>query len=158
MMPNLLTISLQQGGYDPISQRVDNATAMSKALEIQQWDIILADYSMPQFNVFSALRLLRDRGLDVPFIIISGKVTEEIVVKAMNAGARDCMLKDKLTRLIPVIERELKEAEVRTERRQAIAKLEYLTLYDDLTSLPNRTLFLEHLNDCIKTGSVWLSF
>jgi len=146
----LLTIALQQGGYDLIYERVDNATAMTKALKMQQWDIVLADYSMPHLNVFSALRLLRERELDVPFIIISGKVSEEIVVAAMKAGAHDCMLKDKLTRLVPVIDRELKEAELRAERRQAIAKLEYLTLYDDLTGLPNTTLFLEHLSQLIK--------
>lgn len=145
----LLTIALQQGGYDLIYERVDNAIAMTKALKMQPWDIVLADYSMPHLNVFSALRLLRERELDVPFIIISGKVSEEIVVAAMKAGAHDCMLKDKLTRLVPVIDRELKEAELRAERRQAIAKLEYLTLYDNLTGLPNTTLFLEHLNQLI---------
>ncbi len=146
----LLTIALQQGGYDLIYERVDNAIAMTKALKMQPWDIVLADYSMPHLNVFSALRLLRERELDVPFIIISGKVSEEIVVAAMKAGAHDCMLKDKLTRLIPVIDRELKEAELRAERRQAIAKLEYLTLYDNLTGLPNTNLFLEHLTQLIK--------
>lgn len=141
----LLEIALRQGGYDPIYQRVDRAEAMKNALETQQWDIVLADYSMPQFNVFSALRLLREQRLDIPFIIISGKVSEDMAAAAMKAGAHDCMLKDKLTRLTPVIDRELKEAALRAERRQAIAKLEYLTFYDDLTGLPNTTLFLEYL-------------
>lgn len=146
----LLAIALQQGGYNLIYERVDNAIAMIKALKMHQWDVVLADYSMPHFNVFSALRLLREQKLDIPFIIISGKVSEEIVVAAMKAGAHDCMLKDKLTRLVPVIEREIKEAKLRAERRQAIAKLEYLTLYDNLTGLPNTNLFLEHLNQLIK--------
>jgi PleD family two-component response regulator len=154
----LLTIALQQGGYDPIYQRVDRATAMTQALKTQQWDIVLADYLMPQFNVFSALRLLRETGLDIPFIIVSGKVSEDMAVAAMKAGAHDCMLKDKLARLTPVIDRELKEAALRAERRIAIAKLEYLTFYDDLTGLPNTTLFLEQLNQRIKrdrrTGSI----
>lgn len=148
----LLTIALQQGGYHPIYQRVDRASAMIKALETQQWDIVLADYSMPQFNVFSALRLLREQGLDIPFIIISGKVSEDMAAAAMKAGAHDCMLKDQLTRLIPVIDRELKEAALRSERRQAIAKLEYLTFYDHLTDLPNTTLFLEQLDQRINQG------
>jgi len=146
----LLAIALRQGGYDPIFQRVDRAKAMTKALETQQWDLVLADYSMPKFNVFSALRLLREQGLDIPFIIISGKVSEDMAAAAMKAGAHDCMLKDKLTRLTPVIDRELKEAALRAERRQAIAKLEYLTFYDDLTGLPNTTLFLEYLTERIK--------
>ncbi len=145
----LLTIALQQAGYDLVYERVDNAITMTKALQRQKWDIVLADYSMPHFNVFSALRLLRERQLDVPFIVISGKVSEEIVVAAMKAGAHDCILKGKLTRLVPAIERELKEAELRAERRQAIAKLKYLALYDNLTGLPNTTLFLKHLSQLI---------
>ncbi len=145
----LLTLALQQGGYDLTYERVDNAKAMIEAIEMQQWDIVLADYSMPNLNVFSALRLLRERELDVPFIIISGKVSEEIVVAAMKVGAHDCVLKDRLARLLPAIERELKEAELRAERRQAITKLEYLTLHDNLTGLPNRTLFLEYLSQLI---------
>lgn len=153
----LLTIALQQGGYHPIYQRVDRAEAMTKALETQQWDIVLADYSMPQFNVFSALRLLCEHGLDLPFIIISGKLGEDMAAEAIKAGAHHCMLKDKLTRLIPVIDRELKEAALRAERLEAIAKLEYLTLYDRLTGLPNTTLFLEYLNERItqiQSGSI----
>jgi two-component system, cell cycle sensor histidine kinase and response regulator CckA len=115
----LLHRHLSRAGYELISDRVDTPAAMRVALESQEWDVILCDYSMPQFNALQALALLKEMKLDVPFIIISGTVGEDVAVQAMRAGAHDYLMKDNLMRLVPTIERELAEAENRRARHQA---------------------------------------
>lgn len=107
----LLTRHLSRAGYDLVSERVETAAAMKAALESQEWDVILCDYSMPHFNGLSALALLKEMRLDIPFIVISGTVGEAAAVEAMRAGAHDYLMKDNLLRLAPTIERELHEAE-----------------------------------------------
>ncbi|MCB0034717.1 MAG: PAS domain S-box protein, partial [Anaerolineales bacterium] len=96
--------------------------ALKKALAEHEWDIILSDYSMPSFNAPAALKIVREEGLDIPFIIISGTVGEDVAVTAMKAGAQDFFSKNKLTRLVPAVERELQEAEERRLRREAEAQ------------------------------------
>jgi PAS domain S-box-containing protein len=116
----LLTVrALKKGGYDPVFARVEDAGAMRKALQKKTWDIILCDYQMPQFNSLAAIALLKEAGIDIPLIIVSGAIGEETAVECMRLGARDYVMKDKLSRLVPSIERELKEAESRSKRRQA---------------------------------------
>ncbi len=115
----LLLRELQDAGYDPTFERVDTATAMSAALAGQTWDVIIADYTIPDFNGLAALALVQERGLDLPFIMVSGVVGEETVVEAMKAGAHDYVMKGNLVRLVPAIERELREAEERRERKRA---------------------------------------
>jgi two-component system, cell cycle sensor histidine kinase and response regulator CckA len=115
----LLLLELESGGYDPTYERIDTAAAMQAALARQPWDIIIADYSMPHFNALAALKLLQESDLDLPFIIVSGAIGEDTAVAAMKAGAHDYLMKNNLTRLIPAIERELREAEVRWQRKQA---------------------------------------
>jgi signal transduction histidine kinase len=105
-------------GYDPVAQRVETPEAMGAALDAQPWDVVLSDYSMPRFSAPDALALVKEKGLDLPFIIISGTVGEETAVEAMRAGAHDFMIKGGLARLLPAIERELREAAVRAERRR----------------------------------------
>jgi two-component system, cell cycle sensor histidine kinase and response regulator CckA len=119
----LLTRHLSRAGYELISARVDTPEAMRDALETREWDVILCDYSMPHFNALGALKLIKEIGLDIPFIIISGTIGEEIAVEAMRAGAHDYLMKDKLARLAPAIERELAEFENHQARRQAEAAL-----------------------------------
>jgi PAS domain S-box-containing protein len=92
---------------------------MHTALAEQPWDMIIADYSMPRFNALAALQLLQDSGLDLPFIIVSGAIGEDTAVAAMKAGAHDYLMKDNLARLVPAVERELREAQVRRQRKQA---------------------------------------
>jgi two-component system cell cycle sensor histidine kinase/response regulator CckA len=115
----LLGRHLARAGYKVISERVDAAEPMNSALISQDWDIILCDYSMPQFNSLSALAILKQVDKDIPFIIVSGTIGEEAAVEVMRAGAHDYLMKDKLTRLVPTIERELQEARGRHARRMA---------------------------------------
>ena len=115
----LLVRQLRREGYDPTSERVETAAAMGDALSRGEWDVILCDYAMPQFTGLGALKLLKEEGLDYPFIIVSGAIGEETAVEALKAGAHDYIMKSNLTRLGPAIERELREAEGRRERRRA---------------------------------------
>jgi PAS domain S-box-containing protein len=115
----LLLRELRRGGYDPTHVRVDTRDAMRAALDRQAWDSILCDYAMPHFSAPKALSLLQETRLDLPFIIVSGTIGEDVAVTAMKAGAHDYLLKGNLTRLAPAIERELREAKERAARRQA---------------------------------------
>jgi len=120
----LLLRQLKRGGYEPSSRRVDNAGEMAAALEDQAWDLVISDHSMPSFNSLAALDLVRGKGfVDLPFIIVSGRIGEDAAVSAMKAGAHDYLMKDNLARLNSAIERELREAEVRRRRREAEAAL-----------------------------------
>src|SRR5436190_19586703 len=115
----LLTRYLARAGYRLTSARVQTAAAMKAALESREWDVVLCDYSMPRFNAVTALAVLKETDVDLPFIIISGTVGESVAVEAMRAGAHDYLMKDNLVRLVPTIEREMQEAENRRARRQA---------------------------------------
>ncbi len=115
----LLVRELRRAGYEPVFKRVETAKAMSAELKRQEWDIVICDYVMPKFSGLKALSVLKNSGVDLPFIIISGKIGEETAVEAMKAGVHDYCMKDNLTRLGPAIHRELKEAVVRRERKLA---------------------------------------
>ena len=119
----LLVHELREQGYEPDFHRVDSAQAMREVLGRHQFDVVLADYSMPGFNAFGALEVLNESGLDLPFIIVSGVIGEERAVDAMKAGAHDYLIKDKLARLGAVIERELRDARQRAEQRGIREKL-----------------------------------
>ncbi len=119
----LLVRDLRGGGYKPISRRVDTADAMSAALHEKTWDLIISDYVMPTFSGIAALELLKERGLDIPFIIVSGAIGEETAAAAMRAGADDYIMKDNLMRLIPAVERELGEARDRLAKRSLEERL-----------------------------------
>jgi DNA-binding NtrC family response regulator len=114
----LLLRELCRGGYDPAFERVDTPEAMEEALDRQKWDLIISDHNMPHFSGPAALKLVQQKGLDLPFIILSGAIGEVEAVAAMKAGAHDYIMKDNLARLIPAIERELREAEQRRQRKR----------------------------------------
>ncbi len=119
----LILHELQRGGYEPVARRVETPAAMAHALQQETWDVVLADWSLPQFSALFALEMLKSQGLDLPFIIVSGRISEETAISAMKAGAHDCLSKQNLTRLVPTIERELREADDRRARRKAEAAL-----------------------------------
>jgi sigma-B regulation protein RsbU (phosphoserine phosphatase) len=119
----LLLRELRRGGYQPLSQRVSTSEDMEKALRAadardEPFQVVISDYYMPRFRAPDALRLLRELGYDIPFIVVSGKIGEDTAVGIMKAGANDYMTKENLSRLCPAIERELREAEVRRERER----------------------------------------
>jgi DNA-binding NtrC family response regulator len=114
----LLMLKLREGGYEPWLERVQTPEALRAALARKSWDVVISDHNMPRFSAPEALKVVREAGLDIPFIIISGKINENMAVEAMKVGAHDYLSKDNLTRLIPVIEREMREALYRRERRQ----------------------------------------
>src|SRR5918997_1095042 len=120
----LLLRRLRKGGYDPTWERVDTPQDMEAALDGASWDLVISDHSMPAFSSSAALELLRSKGYaDLPFIIVSGQIGEDAAVAAMKAGAHDYLMKNDLARLNSAIERELREAEVRRERRRARMEL-----------------------------------
>jgi PAS domain S-box-containing protein len=115
----LVIRDLRKGGYEPAYEHVQTAKETISALERNEWDLIISDYVMPRFSGQEALTVLQNTGLDIPFIIVSGNIGEDIAVSAMKAGAHDYLIKGNLARLIPAVERELREAEVRRARRKA---------------------------------------
>jgi signal transduction histidine kinase len=115
----LVLQELRRGGYNPSFEWVGTPAAMRVALAKQSWDVIIADYALPHFSALAALKLVQESGLDLPFIIVSGKTGEDLAVAAIKAGAHDYIMKDNLARLNPAIERELQEVAKRQGRKQA---------------------------------------
>jgi len=130
----LLLRELQRAGYEPTFERVDTPAAMTSALERHAWDLVIGDYSMPAFSGPAALALLRARDPDTPFIFVSGTIGEDVAVEAMKAGAQDFLTKGNLRRLIPAVQRELRDTEVRRERRRAQTALLERARLAELTS------------------------
>jgi PAS domain S-box-containing protein/putative nucleotidyltransferase with HDIG domain len=114
----LLIREIESGGYAMVHERVETVEAMDAALEQGQWDLIISDYVMPRFSGLDALKVLQKSGLDLPFIMVSGKIGEDLAAEVMIAGAHDYVLKDNLARLIPAIKRELRQVVVRQEYRK----------------------------------------
>jgi PAS domain S-box-containing protein len=120
----LVTRELRRGGYEVAYKRVDTADDMKAALASQSWDLIICDYSMPSFSAPQALEVLKSMDRDIPFIIVSGTIGEETAVAALKAGAHDFLIKDNLARLLPAVQREIREAEVRHQRKEAEQSLQ----------------------------------
>lgn len=112
----VILAELDQSGYNVQHIRTYDAATMREALNVQPFDLVICDFNMPQFDALAALRIVRERHLDVPFIVVSGTIGEEKAVEMMRAGAQDYILKDSLNRLIPAIDRELRMATARRDR------------------------------------------
>ncbi|HEX9020615.1 MAG TPA: PAS domain S-box protein [Nitrospirota bacterium] len=119
----LIIREMRRGGYEPLHERVETAEAMAEAFGRKQWDLVISDYLMPKFSGLQALELYKKAGQDVPFIIVSGNIGEDIAVGAMKAGAHDYIVKGSLGRLVPAVERELRDVRARSARKQAEAAL-----------------------------------
>lgn len=133
----LLLLELRRSGYEVESERVETRADMQAMLSEKEWEVILSDYTLPQFSAPQALEVLKTSGLDIPFIILSGTIGEETAVAALKAGANDFLIKGKYARLGPVIERELREAESRRDRKRAEEQIRY------------HARLLRHINDAV---------
>ncbi len=142
----LLTLELKRGGCHSITRRVDTNDALGAALS-EEWDVALLDYNMPRLNVMAALTQLKQLPYDLPVIVVSAAIGEERAAEMMKAGAHDYIRKGNLARLIPSIDRELREAEDRRRRKEAEDRLNHLAYYDPLTLFPNHNAFR---NQCEK--------
>lgn len=144
----LLVRELRRGGYEPVYKRVETPEEMSAALADEVWDIVFADYVMPRFSGLDALKLMQSKGLDLPFIVVSGKIIEETAVESMRAGAHDYVMKGKLARLGPAVERELRDAEMRHRRRQAeLALRESEQKYRALIECANDAVYIQEIKE-----------
>ncbi len=119
----VLVALLRAGGWQVVHRRVANAADLRSTLLGEPWDLILSDHTMPGFSAPEALALVQSTGIDIPFIIISGGIEEGVAIEAMTAGAHDFLMKGSLGRLVPAVQRELREAAVRKARRDAEASL-----------------------------------
>jgi signal transduction histidine kinase/FixJ family two-component response regulator len=120
---DLLVMLLAGANYDLRTERVDDETGMREALARGGWDLVISDHRLPRFSAHAALATLQSSGTDVPFLIVSGAIGEDVAVDAMLAGADDYVMKSRLARLVPAIERSLRNAEARRRRREAEDKL-----------------------------------
>jgi PAS domain S-box-containing protein len=130
---------LISGGFDIYYERIETGEAMLEALRHKTWDCIISDYSMPKFSGLDALAKFKETGIDIPFILVSGTMGEETAVAAMKAGAHDYIMKNNLKRLVPAFERELREAEVRNQKRMAeeATRFERMLLRTLIDNLPD---------------------
>ena len=119
----LIARELRRADFDVIFERVDTPARLAAALAAQPWDLIISDYTMPYLRGTEALELAKRSELDIPFIFVSGTIGEETAVAAMKSGAQDYLVKGQLGRLIPAVERELREAELRRAQKRAAAQV-----------------------------------
>src|SRR3990172_2656124 len=120
----LLLNEIRRGGFEPVSMRVETETDLRHALDYTEWDLIISDEQMPHFNATEALKISRESGKGVPFIIVSGVIEEDTAINAMRSGAHDFINKSNLKRLIPAIEREMAEAAEKKQRKHAEVALQ----------------------------------
>ena len=131
----MLVRILKQGGYDLSYKQVFSADAVKLSLAEETWDIVISDHSMPGFSGTAALKIVRDRKLDTPFIFVSATIGEDTAVDAMRQGAHDYVMKGNLTRLVPAIERELREAELRRDHKRSERHVRQLEKFEAIGKL-----------------------
>lgn len=151
----LLERELARSGFALQLSRVDNREAFEQAIGQDRWDVLITDHNLPSFSSEAALARTRELGLDLPVIIVSGTIGEDVAVAAMKAGASDYIMKDNLARLAPAIDRELREAGLRRQHREAEATIRHLAFHDSLTGLPNRHRFEQRLALALNSAREW---
>jgi two-component sensor histidine kinase len=154
-------LALAKAGYTLYSERVATAAEMRAALAKQPWDVIISDYRLPQLDAPAALSLLHASGCDIPFIVVSGAIGEELAVAIMKAGAQDYLLKNDLARLAPAVERELRDARTRKDRAMVAGALQQseervesqrATLERQTVSLHQRETLLREIHHRVKNN------
>lgn len=148
----LIIRELKRGGYEPDYQVVDTSSQILSALDTSLWDIIITDHNLPGLTSIDILKLIKASSVDTPVIIVSGSIGEDVAVEAMKAGAHDYIMKGNLTRLLPAIERELHEMEIRKAHREAEATIHRMAYHDALTGLANRHQFELHLGQALDSA------
>lgn len=146
---DLLCAELINAGNRLTYHRVESENELRAALKDSEWDMVIADHSMPQFSSLDALNLVKESGRDIPFIIYSGTISDQVASLAMQEGVQDYVCKGDFRRLIPSIERELRSAAVRQAVRRAESHVYRLAYYDELTGLPNHNYFREQVTERI---------
>ncbi|MFB2936172.1 response regulator [Aerosakkonemataceae cyanobacterium BLCC-F154] len=128
----LLENELKRGGYTPLFTRVETPQAMNVALERQAWDIAITDYSLRAFNALVVLQIIRKKVLNLPVIILAESRDEDLIVTAMKAGANDCLIKDNLTRIVAIVEREIKAIAIKNGKNKLITPILDLKEYQEV--------------------------
>jgi PAS domain S-box-containing protein len=151
----LMARTIQRGGFDVQYERVETESALQASLRLDGWDLVLCDYTLPALNALKALELVKESGRDLPLIIVSGTIGEEMAIAALRGGASDFMLKGNLARLVPAIQRELQDAATRRERRAAEealrrAETQFRTLIEQLPMI----VYVTASNDVSRTTYV----
>ena len=145
----LIDLELQRAGYDTDCTRVESAAGLEKALQDQQWDIIISDYNMPGFDGLAALEIVKNTGRDIPIIIVSGTVGEETAVEAVLAGAQDYVMKDNLRRVPISVSREIRNWKLREEKIIADQKVR--------DSLDEKEVMLKEIHHRVKNNLAVIS-
>ncbi|MEN6586086.1 MAG: EAL domain-containing protein [Sulfuricella sp.] len=148
----LIARELRRGGFLPNYQRVDTAEALEASLGAHVWDVVITDHNMPGFNSSAAIAMVHQHDQDLPVIIVSGSIGEDLAVEAMRLGAKDYIMKSNMRRLVPAIQRELADADSRQARRQAEAAILHLAHHDALTGLDNRASFQLKLESLLQSA------
>jgi diguanylate cyclase len=139
---------LRRAGFDPTWQRVEDEEGFKANLN-PELDLIIADYHQPQFDALRALKLMQEAGLEIPFIIVSGAIGEDLAVAAVRLGAVDYVLKDRLARLGTAAQNALEQSKLRRRQREGQRALEHQALHDGLTNLPNRLMLRQQVEQAL---------
>lgn len=150
----LLIRELRKGGLRCEYERIQTASDMKAVLSEQSWDLVVTDHNMPSFSSDDALRISKAMQPDVPVIVVSGVISDDVAVNSMKSGAQDYIMKDNLARLVPVVERELREVAQRSARKAAEQQVAYMSHHDALTDLINREQFKVCLQDVLQSSRV----
>lgn len=145
----LIRNELAEGGFTVMHRRVEAAESLKEALECGYWDVVICDHNLPRLDSMSALMIVQTSAKDLPFIIVSGDISDKMAVEAMRHGARDFIRKDNLSRLVPAIKRELRGAKARADLEDIQRRVHRISHFDSLTGLPNCEYLFRHLESMV---------